>query len=286
MNVAGLPGSFNLYGVVNSTLTATPFSYNTDFPAGPIPECDYTNNSDYQVSGCCGVANAGSIDGFEQNCSSFDPVAINSSNPGGGACTRSNVYNNTGTENSNYRLNYSSTLPGFTADQMDNIKVYNTSLSDAEVLEAKNNCSYRNNGGLQAWWNFDSNTGLEDAVDLIGSADLTFSSGNPTRTTPGGTVPDPAPIVYEWEEATNIAGPWSAIPSSDSETLDPSTISQTTYFRRGIVNSGSCENSYSEIVEKRIGSVLNNGGAIGSDEEACPGFMASILTESAAPDYI
>ncbi len=392
LNVSNQPNEFNLYAVVNSTLTSTPFSYSTDFPAGPIPECDYTNNTDNAPTGCCGISNAGEIEDFEQNCSSFDPAEIVSINDGGDVCASGSVYSNSGTNNAD-RLNYSSGLSGlngtdpafsfevwtrpidatstatyiilddapnidvrfqltnaekfrlrinsvnyicntaltigdwhhivatyssntinfyidgvldrnFTATEsanagnsiavqigkkeigeLDNFKIYDSALTLSEVNEAMNNCKYSKSGSLIHHWNFDVNTGTNDAIDLVGNADLSFGGTAPSRTTPGGGLPNSGTVSYEWEFATNESGPWTTIGSSDLVTYNPTTISTTTFYRRGIINENTCANSYTNIVEKRIATGLDDGGTIGSNEEACSGFDSAEMTELTAPAY-
>ena len=119
----------------------------------------------------------------------------------------------------------------------------------------------------------------------IGNAQTNCNSFDPTTIT-NATSPTggSTPLIYLWEYSTNSStGPWTSIGSSNSSTYDPSTISQTTWYRRGVYGNGCSSSSavYTTAVEMTIGgSEPNFGGQINGAEQQCTAFNPGNIISS------
>ena len=88
--------------------------------------------------------------------------------------------------------------------------------------------------------NDQSNCGAFDPAALVS---LSSPSGGS-----GGT------LTYFWQSASSSSGPWSTISSASSVTYDPPTISQNTWYRRGVYRCNISNAVYSNTVRKSANS--------------------------------
>ena len=103
------------------------------------------------------------------------------------------------------------------------------------------------------------------------------STINSTTDGSGGTGGTP---TYFWEYSTNSnTGPWNTIGSSNSTTYDPSTISQTTWYRRGYYRCDVSAAVYTDAVEMTVGSNPSSAGSIGNAQSNCATFDPSNITD-------
>ena len=107
------------------------------------------------------------------------------------------------------------------------------------------------------------------------------STINSTIDGSGGTGGTP---TYFWEYSTNSnTGPWTTIGSSNSTTYDPSTISQTTWYRRGYYRCDVSAAVYTDAVEMTVGSNPSSAGSIGNAQSNCASFDPSTITNASSP---
>lgn len=60
-------------------------------------------------------------------------------------------------------------------------------------------------------------------------------------------------LTYQWEYSTiGAAGPWSAIPGATGTEYDPTEVTETTWYRRGVRRDGCTDWVYSNIVAKVV----------------------------------
>jgi len=86
--------------------------------------------------------------------------------------------------------------------------------------------------------------------------------------------------TYFWESSLNGTD-FNAISGAISESYQPGSLSQTTYYRRK-VNDASCGNSYNNVVQITVRPAFTLGD-IGSDQTICNNSTPSILTTTAPP---
>ena len=96
-------------------------------------------------------------------------------------------------------------------------------------------------------------------------------------------------IEYQWESSTDNVT-WNNISGAVTESFDPPTITQTTYYRRKARRSSCADYLISNVVEKTVVSNFNSGGTIGSDESNCGSYdptnminIACLLYTSPSP---
>lgn len=88
-------------------------------------------------------------------------------------------------------------------------------------------------------------------------------------------------LIYKWEY-NNGAG-WTEISGATVATYDPSTITQTTQYRRAARLNPCTDWVYSDPVNKEVISNYSDGGTIGSDEDGCGSFDPSNITNISSP---
>jgi len=129
--------------------------------------------------------------------------------------------------------------------------------------------------------------------------DATITFTQPAVLTPGtieadqvvcyGDDPDPVteltpaaggPVggyIYQWQMASNIAGPYINIPGASAIDYDPPTgITSTTFYRRE-VQAGICTPEYSDTVEVFVNDLPS--GLLTGGEAICPGGTSIINVE-------
>ncbi|MEK6478394.1 PKD-like domain-containing protein [Catalinimonas sp. 4WD22] len=116
----------------------------------------------------------------------------------------------------------------------------------------------------------------DQAIVLNGTPDK-FTEVDPVT---GG---DPADREYIWEYSYAENGVYTTISGSDSNEYQVTgSLTQTTYYRRG-VRSGACNTFvYTEPVEVKVESSLT-AGAIAGNQTICEGSVPNHLTESIQP---
>ncbi len=110
-----------------------------------------------------------------------------------------------------------------------------------------------------------------DAYDPAPIIQLTGASGG------GGS------IEYIWEESTDGGLTWNVIPGETASAFDPSTIIETTRFRRGARRSRCADYIYSNVVIKTVVSNYTNAGLIVGDEDNCGIYDPDIILNVASP---
>lgn len=86
--------------------------------------------------------------------------------------------------------------------------------------------------------------------------------------------------TYQWQVASNIAGPYSDIPGATGAGYAPPALMATTYYRRHVF-SGPCD-EYSAPVTITVTPALN-AGSVGNDQFICKGDNPVIFTETLPP---
>ncbi|GIV30859.1 MAG: hypothetical protein KatS3mg029_0210 [Saprospiraceae bacterium] len=108
---------------------------------------------------------------------------------------------------------------------------------------------------------------------------------------------DPAPIVelappsggtagageYKWQSSTDGGTSWADIAGATAATYDPSLISQTTWYRRGVRRSACSQWLYSNVVVKTVVDNFTNPGAISGAESKCGSFDPELIGSTALP---
>ena len=131
------------------------------------------------------------------------------------------------------------------------------------VAIAPNPCSEPNDAG--------SINGNESGCDSYDPTNITSISDGSGAS--GGTA------TYVWEYSTSSSsGPWTTISSSNATTYNPSSISQTTWYRRGYYHCSSSGAVYTSAIEKTVIS-SPNASASASSSLICSG---SSITLSAS----
>lgn len=205
-----------------------------------VPSC--TNN----------ITNAGVIAGAQTSCEAYNPTAMtNTTSPSGG----------TGTLEMVWQLSTTSATSGFTDIAATNALTYDPP-SNISVTTW-----YRRGARRAGCTTYLYTTAVAKTVSNVtnggaiagdqsgcGSYDPTLITN--TTTPPGGS----GTIVYSWEKSTTSAtSGFSVIAGATLSTYDPTTITQTTWYRRG-AKTGACTVKYSNVVTKTVTAVCADAG--------------------------
>ncbi|MDG1440847.1 MAG: hypothetical protein P8Q16_08815, partial [Flavobacteriales bacterium] len=122
----------------------------------------------------------------------------------------------------------------------------------------------------------------------IGNPQNSCGSFNPNTITniSSGSGGSGGTATYFWQYSTSSSsGPWTTIGSSNNSTYDPSTISQTTWYRRGYYRCGDPSAAvYTDAVEMTVGSNPSDAGSIGNAQSTCNNsFDPSAITNTSSP---
>ncbi len=90
-------------------------------------------------------------------------------------------------------------------------------------------------------------------------------------------------LNYQWQYSTDYGASWLDIGGANSETYDPTTIIQTTYYRRGARRSPCLAYVYSGAVIKMVVVNFNAGGVIAGDQSTCGSYDPFIISNAAFP---
>ncbi len=87
---------------------------------------------------------------------------------------------------------------------------------------------------------------------------------------------------YQWEQSTDSIT-WTAIPGGNAETFNPTTVIQTTYFRRGARRLPCSDFEYSNVITKMMVMNFTAGGILDGDQSVCGSYDPFTMTSIAAP---
>ena len=87
---------------------------------------------------------------------------------------------------------------------------------------------------------------------------------------------------YQWEKSTDNVT-WVSIPGTNVETYNPTTIIQTTYFRRGARRMPCTSFVYSNVIKKMVAVNFNAGGVLGGDQSVCGAYDPFIINNITPP---
>lgn len=190
------------------------------------------------------------------------------------------------------------TCGSFFSGKMDDFRYYfEKALTSNQILDLANNTGDRTglmagNYGVTAYDSegcfiaenipIEGNGNFTNAGQ-IGSEEEGCGSFNPSNITEtiapiGGT----GTIEYQWQNSINGIN-WNDIIGANSSSYDPLTITQTTYFRRGIKRGHCPDWLYSNHVIKTVVTNYSDPGTIIGEEEACNSFDPSLIIGGALP---
>ena len=113
--------------------------------------------------------------------------------------------------------------------------------------------------------------------DNCGSFDPTIIS---SVTTPSGGTG--GTLEYQWQESTDSLN-WTDIAGANTETLNPTTVIQTMYYRRGARRLPWTTYIYSNAIKIEVVSNYTSGGVITGDQSVCGGYNPFAITNIAGP---
>ncbi len=87
---------------------------------------------------------------------------------------------------------------------------------------------------------------------------------------------------YQWESSTDSLN-WTAIPGGNAETLNPTTVIQTTYYRRGARRSPCSTIIYSNTIKKIVAVNFTSGGTLDGDQSVCGSYDPFIISNITSP---
>jgi hypothetical protein len=106
------------------------------------------------------------------------------------------------------------------------------------------------------------------------------NTGTPTGGTIGQNGAPPAP-TYQWESSTTSAVAGWGNASSTGLTFDPSTLTQTTWFRRRVTDACGTV-AYSNVIRVEVRTALNPGAIVTTGQTICSGGDPSNISNQTA----
>ncbi|MEZ4961535.1 MAG: LamG-like jellyroll fold domain-containing protein [Saprospiraceae bacterium] len=89
-------------------------------------------------------------------------------------------------------------------------------------------------------------------------------------------------LQYQWQQKTT-SGSWVTIAGANAETLNPTTIIETTQYRRGARRSPCTAYIYSNEITKSVVSNYTFGGIISGDQAGCGSYDPYIISSFSPP---
>lgn len=240
-----------------------------------------TSNESITINSSSNHTDGGTIVGDESFCgASGDPSLITSASAATGGGAGTTEYQWQMSTDNGVTWTY---ITGATAETFDPSPISNTTL-------------YRRGGRLYpclAW--VYSNTITKDFIEGLSSSGAVsgkeiscdvfdpaiISEDVPPSGGTGGT------IEFIWQSSTDSLT-WTDIPASDVGSYDPSTISQTTWFRRGCRRTPCVDYLFSSSVKKEVVINFTDGGIIAGEEAHCgsfdPDVISSVTSSSGGSD--
>ncbi len=263
----------NISGATSATYNPTSITETTQYRRGArMNGCTpfvYSNVVTKEV--IVNYTSAGTISGDESNCGSFDPAIIGSATPPGGGIGGALAYKwqqSTGTWadiNGATSASYDpSTITQTTQFRRGTRRSPCTSWIFSNVITKEVVDNYTNGGVISG---DESNCGSYNAT-VISSVSAPFGGFDGT-------------LEYKWQ--LDSGSGWSDIAGAISSSYNPSTITQTTQYRRAARRNPCTNWVYSNIITKEVLSNYTNGGSISEDESGCSSFDPSTITSSSAP---
>jgi len=87
---------------------------------------------------------------------------------------------------------------------------------------------------------------------------------------------------YQWEQSTDNIN-WTAVTGGNAESYNPTTLIQTTYFRRGARRSPCVDYVYSNAIKKMMVMNFNSGGVLDGDQSVCGSYDPFTITNVSLP---
>ena len=116
----------------------------------------------------------------------------------------------------------------------------------------------------------------------IGGAQSICYNGDPTTLTNASTPTGGTGRTYQWQKSTSSAtSGFSDISGATSSTYDPGTLTQSTWYRRGVTSASNCGTVYTSAVKVTVYANLN-AGSIGGAQTICYNGNPSALTNSSS----
>ncbi|MFK7935354.1 MAG: PA14 domain-containing protein, partial [Saprospiraceae bacterium] len=217
--------------------------------------------------------NGGTIAGDETNCATYDPAVITASNaPNGGTGGAVQYQWQSSTDNVNF-----TDISGATSATYDPTTISETTYYRRGARRA--NCDvyvYSNTVQKESTSNYTDAGSIDGDESDCGSYDPSVI--NSTNLPSGGSN---GSAQYQWQSSTDNVN-FTDIGGATSATYDPTTINETTYYRRATKRSICADWIYSDAAEKVVIISLTDAGAIAADENDCPGYDPAEITETTA----
>ena len=267
----------DLSGATNETLDPSPISVTTLYRRGgrlnPCLAWIYSNDVEKAIS--TNLTDVGVVSGDEESCNGFDPSPINNDATPSGGNGGAIEYQWQETLDTNLAW---TDIPGETNVTLDPIAITQTTYYRRG--SRRNPCTsfmYTDFVTKSVVVNFTDGGIIAGEEEYCGNYDPDIIS---SVTTPSGGIE--GTTIYQWEMSTDSVT-WTPIGSSNTEAFNPTTVIQTTYFRRGARRSPCAGIIYSNVITKMVVSNFTAGGIISGDQTVCGSYDPFIISHVQAP---
>ena len=232
----------------------------------------YSNEIEKAISG--NFTSAGGIDGNEVFCNGYDPALITEATPPSGGSGGIAEYQ---WQQSIDTLIWTD-VPGANNSTLDPITISQTTYFRRGSRRTPcSNYIYSGFVTKTVVINFTDGGVIAGSEDFCGSYDPEVIS---SVTTPSGGVA--GITIYQWEKSSDGIN-WTIIPGTNVETYNPTTVIQSTSFRRGARRSPCTDFVYSNLIVKMVVINFNSGGILSGDQSSCGNYDPFIISNLTPP---
>ncbi len=223
---------------------------------------------------CINFTNAGSINGAQTSCGSYNPGTMgNTGNPSGGSGGSTQYQWQISSNNSSWSNISNASGSSYNPPTITSTRYYRRAV--------RRNCGstyiYTASITKAVTSNFTNAGSINGAQTSCGSYNpgIMGNAGNPGGGSGGGAQ-------YYWQISSNNSS-WSNISGATGSSYDPPTITSTKYYRRGARRSGCSTYIFTASITKAVTSNFTNAGSINGAQSSCGSYNPSSMGNANSP---
>ena len=271
-------GSYSILSSSYSYLICGGINYSSNCwnCTNPPPDngMDFSTCGAYTLPVCNNFTNAGSINGAQTSCGSYNPGTMgNTGNPSGGSGGSTQYQWQISSNNSSWSNISGASGSSYDPPTITSTKYYrrgarrsgcSTYIFTASITKAVTS-------------NFTNAGSINGAQTSCGSYNPSTmgNAGNPGGGSGGGAQ-------YYWQISSNNSS-WSSISGATGNSYNPPTITSTKYYRRGVRRSGCSTYIFTGSITKAVTSNFTNAGSINGAQSSCGSYNPSNMGNANSP---
>ncbi|MCW3788376.1 T9SS type A sorting domain-containing protein [Plebeiibacterium sediminum] len=253
----------NISGATSQNYASLPLIKTTYFRRKVIDECISVNSESIKIT-VRDAIDAGTISNDQIVCYNTVPSQITGIPASGG--------------NGNYIYQWQSSLNGISWSDISGTNISNYTPSTLNLTtyfrrKVTDDCGIGNSNSVKITIREELSSGT-----ISGTQSICYQTA-PSQITGTSASGGSGSYTYQWQSSTNNSS-WSSINGATSQNYKPTSLNQTTYFRR--IDSDLCSSLYSNSIIVTVFEELEVG-SISRDQTICYNTIPEILTNTVLP---